>query len=374
MNKRIKNCLWALAAMLLCSCLLLPPSASAAETTALEDALEQTAHLQQLAEEYAAGQQTETEPLALTINYIRTRRYADTTWDMILGEPSEEFAGFVEQQVPELAQLQTLENVEISATGEPVDFVHLVAGIGATWKRLPVVCTWGGDCIQLAGSVQGSGMDEESCIQQLKPYFACEDENASLLPKSDWLADLDGVNIGSTMTQDSDLAESIREYYRSISTGERARRFVLAQFGEADTGDQQAFRQQVKDKFFSDSGVQLLLLSQKQMTLNDERNFVVVDSMNAPLNAVCSLTADTLAEMLGGAKVTGATEEIQPDTEQTANPEQPGQPDETQPTAPVLGQSSLAQTMEKHSWLPWMLGGVVLFCVLLLAVLARKSR
>ena len=374
MNKRIKNCLWALAAMLLCSCLLLPPSVSAAETTALEDALEQTARLQQLAEEYAAGQQTEKEPLALTINYIRTRRYADTTWDMILGEPSEEFAGFVEQQAPELAQLQTLENVEISATGEPVDFVHLVAGIGATWKRLPVVCTWGGDCIQLAGSIQGSGMDEESCIQQLKPYFACEDENASLLPKSDWLADLDGVNIGSTMTQDSDLAESIREYYRSISTGERARRFVLAQFGEADTGDQQAFRQQVKDKFFSDSGVHLLLLSQKQMTLNDERNFVVVDSMNAPLNAVCSLTADTLAEMLGGAKVTGATEEIQPDAEQTANPEQPGQPDETQPTAPVLGQSSLAQTMEKHSWLPWMLGGVVLFCVLLLAVLARKSR
>lgn len=302
MNKRMKKSLWALVGTMLCGCLLLAPGARAAETTALEDALEQTARLQQLAEEYAAGQQTETEPLTLTINYIRAQRYADTTWDMILGEPSEEFAGFVEQQAPELAQLQTRENVEIPATGEPVDFVHLVAGIGATWKRLPVVCTWGGDCIQLAGSVQGSGMDEESCIQQLKPYFACEDENASLLPKSDWLADLDGVNIGSTLTQDSDLAESIREYYRSISTGERARRFVLAQFGEVDTGDQQAFRQQVKDKFFSDSGVQLLLLSQKQMTLDEERNFVVVDSLNAPLNAVCSLTADTPGGNAGRSK------------------------------------------------------------------------
>lgn len=374
MNKRMKKSLWALVGTMLCGCLLLAPGARAAETTALEDTLEQTARLQQLAEEYAAGQQTEMEPLTLTINYIRAQRYADTTWDMILGEPSEDFAGFVEQQAPELAQLQTLENVEIPATGEPVDFVHLVAGIGATWKRLPVVCTWGGDCIQLAGSVQGSGMDEESCIQQLKPYFACEDENASLLPKSDWLADLDGVNIGSTLTQDSDLAESIREYYRSISTGERARRFVLAQFGEVDTGDQQTFRQQVKDKFFSDSGVQLLLLSQKQMTLDEERNFLVVDSLNAPLNAVCSLTADTLAEMLDGAKVTGAAEETPQEAGETQSPAQTSQPGEAQPTAPVLGQSSLARTMEKYSWLPWALGGVVLFCVLVLAVLSRKSR
>ena len=374
MNKRMKKSLWALVGTMLCGCLLLAPGARAAEPTALEDTLEQTARLQQLAEEYAAGQQTEMEPLTLTINYIRAQRYADTTWDMILGEPSEDFAGFVEQQAPELAQLQTLENVEIPATGEPVDFVHLVAGIGATWKRLPMVCTWGGDCIQLAGSVQGSGMDEGSCIQQLKPYFACEDENASLLPKSDWLADLDGVNIGSTLTQDSDLAESIREYYRSISTGERARRFVLAQFGEVDTGDQQTFRQQVKDKFFSDSGVQLLLLSQKQMTLDEERNFLVVDSLNAPLNAVCSLTADTLAEMLDGAKVTGAAEETPQEAGETQSPAQTSQPGEAQPTAPVLGQSSLARTMEKYSWLPWALGGVVLFCVLVLAVLSRKSR
>lgn len=374
MNKRMKKSLWALVGTMLCGCLLLAPGARAAETTALEDTLEQTARLQQLAEEYAAGQQTEMEPLTLTINYIRAQRYADTNWDMILGEPSEDFAGFVEQQAPELAQLQTLENVEIPATGEPVDFVHLVAGIGATWKRLPVVCTWGGDCIQLADSVQGSGMDEGSCIQQLKPYFACEDENASLMPKSDWLADLDGVNIGSTLTQDSDLAESIREYYRSISTGERARRFVLAQFGEVDTGDQQTFRQQVKDKFFSDSGVQLLLLSQKQMTLDEERNFLLVDSLNAPLNAVCSLTADTLAEMLDGAKVTGAAEETPQEAGETQSPAQTSQPGEAQPTAPVLGQSSLARTMEKYSWLPWALGGVVLFCVLVLAVLSRKSR
>lgn len=364
MNRRIRKKLSALAAVLLCSCLMLAPNVGAAGTTALEDALAQVSRLQQLAEDYTAAQETENEPLMLTINYIRAQRYADATWDMILGQPDPEFEQFVEQQAPELEQLQTLENVEIPATGEPVDFVHLVAGIGATCKRLPVVCTWGGDCIQLAGSLQGTGMDEESCIQQLKPYFASEDENASLLPQSDWLADLDGVNIGSTLEQSGNLAQVIGDYYESINDEERARRFVLAQFGEADTGDQQAFRQQVKDKFFADSGVQLLLLSQEQMELDEERNFVVVDAMEAPLNAVCSLTADTLADMLGGAQVTAPEEE----------PSRTAQPGEEQPAAPVLGQSSLAQTMEKHFWLPWALGGVVLFCVLVLAVLSRKSR
>lgn len=370
MNSIMKKAFAALATAVLGGCLLMPVApVQAADTAALDQTLDQTAQLQALAEEYTA-QQTQGDSLMLTINYIRAQRYADASWDMILHEPDEEFARFVEQQNPALKQLQTLENVQIPATGEPVDFVHLVAGIGATYQRMPVVCTWGGDCIQLAGSLQGTGADEAGCIQQLTPYFASEDENASLLPQSDWLADLDGVNIGSTLSQGDDLAEAIRTYYASINSVERARRFVLAQFGEADTGDQQAFRQQVKDKFFADSGVQLLLLSQKQMTLDDEKNFVVVDSMNAPLNAVCSLTADTLAEMLDGARVEADTSSMQQSDGQSAQQNN----DDPQSTVPVLGQSSLAQTLQKNAWLPWALGGVVLLSLLVLAVLARSSR
>lgn len=369
MKKRIRKSLAALTVALLGGFLLTPVMpAYAADTTALEQALEQTTQLQELAEKYTK-QGTETDSLMLTINYIRTQRYADASWDMILDEPDEGFAQFVEQQAPALEQLQTLENVQIPATGETVDFVHLVAGLGATYKRMPVICTWGGDCIQLAESVQGSGMDEEGCIQQLAAYFACEDENASLLPQSDWLADLDGVNIGSALRQGDDLAETIEKYYDSIDSQERARRFVLAQFGEADTGDQQAFRQQVKDKFFGDAGVQLFLLSQKQMIMDENKNFVVVDSMNAPLNAVCSLTADTLAEMLDGATVKADS----PEPQQVQ--EDPEQMEESQSSAmPALEQSSLAQTLEKNSWLPWALGAVVLLSLLVLAVLSRSTR
>lgn len=373
MKQTIQRALRALGAAVLAVCMLTP--VQAADTAALETALDQTARLQQLAEQYAADSQSQASPLMLTINYIRAQRYGDATWDMILGTPSEEFAQYAEQQDPALAQLQTLENVQIPATGQPVDFVHLVAGIGAACQRVPVVCTWGGDCIQLAGSIQGAGMDEEGCIQQLKPYFACEDENASLMPLSDWLADLDGVNIGTALADDDDLAEAIGRYYESITDRERARQFVLAQFGEADTGDRQTFRQQVKDKFFGDSGVQLLLLGQQQMTLDEERNIVVVDSMQAPLNAVCSLTADTLSDMLDDAAVTAESAAESPQTGQTGD-SGAGQTDggSASAAAPVLGQSALAQTMQTYSWLPWALGGVVVFCLLLLTVLARKSR
>ena len=354
-----------LAALLLSGWVLAGASVHAAQADTMDQALEQTEQLQALAEEYASGK-SESDPLMMTVNYIRARRYDDVTWNMILGEPDNGFAAFVEQQMPELGQLQTLQNVQTA--GESVDFVHLVIGIGATYKRMPVVCTWGGDCIQLAGSLQGSGMDEEECIRQLEPYFACEEEYASLFPKSDWLADLDAVNIGSELARGDDLADRVREYYGNVDDEERAERFICNQFGQADTGDQQTFRQQVKDKFFADSGVQLLLLSQEQLTLDDQREFVVVDSMNGPLNAVCSLTADTLAEMLNYAQVPVSTE--QPESQDRAV-EQPG---DVQSAAPTLGQSSLARTMEENAWLPWGLGGVVIVSLVVLVGLGHRHR
>ena len=137
------------------------------------------------------------EPLTLTINYIRAQRYADTTWDMILGEPSEDFAGFVEQQAPELAQLQTLKTWKF----RPPANRWILCICGGHRGHLEAASRWSAPGVATASSwpaaSKAPACDEESCIQQLKPYFACEDENASLLPKSDWLADLDGVNIGT---------------------------------------------------------------------------------------------------------------------------------------------------------------------------------
>ncbi len=307
------------AALLLVCCGAPALTAHGAEGQTLDSVLRQVSQLQMLAEQYAEQNSAGSDPLVLTINYIRAQRYSDFTWDMILGAADGNFTAHVQQNAPELAGLQTMENVTVSQTGQPVDFVHLVAGIGATYKRVPVICTWGGDLVQLAESIKGSGGDEAACIQQLEPYFASENENASLLPQSDWLADLDGVNIGSGLSAGEDLSEAIQSYYQTVTAESRAYQFVLHQFGPVDTGDTETFRQLVKDTFAKDSGVQLFLMTKEYYTLDEEKNGAIVESMRQPLNAACSLMADRLAEMVGGVQVTEQAEEPTP-PEATGSP------------------------------------------------------
>lgn len=335
-----------------------------ADDQPLGEVLDQVRRLQALAQEYAAQADGSRDPLLLTINYIRGQRYTDFTWDMILGAADEDFSARVRAEAPELAALQTVQNVALP-TGESVDFVHLTAGIGATYRRVPVVCTWGGDCIQLAESVQGN-TDEADCIRQLGPYFASADENASLLPRSDWLADLDGVNIGGALPDGADLAGQIEAYYASVTGESRARQFVAAQFGAADTGDTEAFRALVKSTFFQDSGVQLFLMSQEHLTLDSQKDPIPTEGMRAPLNAACSLVADELAAMLGGAQVQA------PAPSRPGPTEQPNSGAASPPAAspaPAPGPALPAGLMK----MLFLLAGGAAFCGLLLVLFTRRK-
>lgn len=332
----------------------------------LDAALEQTRRIQQLAGEYAAQPEGAAEPLMLTVNYIRAQRYTGFTWDMILGRADEGFAAWVGERAPELAALQSVRNVALPS-GEEVDFVHLVAGAGATYKRVPAVCTWGGDCIQLAGSIQGAGPDEAACMKLLAPYFAAADENASLLPRSDWLADLDGVNIGGGLAAGSDLAGAIETYYASITDAGRARQFVASQFGAADTGDTEAFRALVKSAFFQDPGIQLFLMSEEYLTLDSDKNPAPVESMRAPLNAACSLLADELAAMLGGAQVDAPPPESRPPLTAPSGTEGPAS---SQAGAPEGAGTAPSQPLRPL----WLLAGAAAICILLVLLFAARRR
>lgn len=301
-KKNVRWIAWIVSVVLLFS--IVPGNAYAESPQNLTDLIQQVEELQQLADAYIQQNQSNAQALDLTINYIRSKRYTDFTWDMILGSVDTAFASYVENQSPHLGQLQQQQLITIKETGEQLDFVHLIAGIGAAYKGVAVVCTWGGDCIQLAEQIKGSSKSEEECIQALAPYFATKQENDSLFPQSDWIADLDGVNIGSALTKQSNLAEQLAAYYKQIDEYSRIYRFVQTQFGTVDTGDTASFRATVKDTFFNDSGVQLFLMSKEYITLDDNKNTVIVPSMQQPLNAVCSLMADTISTLLQGQVVT----------------------------------------------------------------------
>lgn len=327
-----------LTAMFFAVLICLPGSAAGQQT--LEELLPKVQQLQQLAQTYVQQTQSTAQPLELTVNYIRAERYSDSMWDMVLGKVDEEFADFVQQQDSSLQQLQTQQNVVISATGEPVDFVHLIAGIGATERGISVICTWGGDCVQLAESIKGNNGTEQDCISALKSYFAAADENSSLFPQSDWIADQDGVNIGSELTGESDLAQQMSDYYAKITPKERAYQFVQNQFGQADTSQTQEFRDLVKQTFLQDAGVQLFLMADEYVTLDENKNAVIVPSMQQPLNAACSLVADSLAQTLEGETVAAQT---------TASPAPTQAPQTNQPVSPDESLLSQAKTDFIHS-------------------------
>lgn len=313
LNHWNKNVIVLLGVLLLFCCI--PMSVQASDTPSMDDLIEQIGQLQQLAESYVQQGKTNSQPLELTINYIRAKRYNDVTWDMVLGSANSDFSTYVSEQSPALKQLQNQQNVLIPQTGETVDFVHLVAGIGAAYRGLAVVCTWGGDCIQLAESIQGTQGSEQDCIQKLAPYFATEQESSSLFPKSDWIADLDGINIGSQLSKESDLAHQMEAYYSKITAKDRVRQFVQNQFGTVDTSNTASLRSLVKETFFQDSGIQLFLMSKEYITLDENKNTVIVAAMQQPLNAVCCLLADTISQQLEGEVVTA-------DNKSTETPQQ----------------------------------------------------
>ena len=298
------------AAALLALFFVLPaagPFAARAAVPSLADTLAEVRRLEALADAWA-GEHPGADPVTLTVNYLCDARYDDPLWSLVLGGGDEDFSAHVQQADPGLEALRSLGDVALP-TGETVDFLHLVAAAGAGYGYgMPqIVCSWGGDCVQLAASARGVSDDTEACYAALSAGFAAAD-GTGYFPLSDWLADLDGVNIGQRLLAGERLSAALEGYYGELAARDdpataRSETFVALQFGGADTGDADAFRALVWDTFFADAGVQLFLLANEYADVNDEGETVLRADMEAPLRAACRLAADRLASDLGGAAV-----------------------------------------------------------------------
>lgn len=284
------------------------PFAVRADAPALEDTLDKVRQLEALAEDWA-GEHPDADPVTLTVNYLCGARYDDPLWSLVLGGENEAFNDRVAQSDASLASLRDLKNVTLP-TGETVDFLHLAAAAGAGYSYgIPqIVCSWGGDCVQLAASVQGLSEEAEVCYEALSASF-CDPVGSGYFPLSDWLADVDGVNIGQRLGAGQSFSAALEDYYAALAGADdpaaaRSQEFVACQFGGADTGDAEGFRALVWETFFSDAGVQLFLLANEYADVSGEGQTVLRADMEAPLRAACMLAADRLAADLDGAVVT----------------------------------------------------------------------
>ena len=274
-----------LAAFALMAAFSLPVAAEDYDTV-----IDGLSRLQALAQQYADDNPSESfDPIELTLSYTRTETYNTPLWQMTAGVRDPEFDDYVEEQDPDLVSLQGLGSVETSAGS--VDFGHLLASINLVYRGLPVVGSWGGDCVELAQQYAGQASDAAGYAELMSGTF--EDEN-STFGGEDLRADLDAVIIGAGLTQGGDVAQAVKDYYSSANEYDRAYQFIALTFGDVNTGNTTDFANEVYHAATQDTGMQLLFYMNNMWSMETWS----MDENYAPAVRGAS---DLLAEYLAGA-------------------------------------------------------------------------
>ena len=283
---RLPRLLWLLG-FVLALCFWAAPRAAAAE---YDDTLDRLGRLQDLAESYAA--EHEGDPILLTLSYTRTGSYNTAIWQLTAGARDSEFEAYVNENDAGLAALQGMTTLTLP-TGETTDFGHMLASMNLVYNGLPITGSWGGDCMELAKSFHGQADDAAGYAGLMQSAFNTGDSSSSVFSAEDLRADLDSVVVGSQLTRDSDIADTLRSYYDGLTEYDRAYQFIALSFGTVNTSDS-GFSDVVYNAIVQDTGMQLLFYMNDMWTGSGW----TIDESYAP--AVRGAT-DLLAEYLAGA-------------------------------------------------------------------------
>ena len=266
----------------------------AAPRAAAEDydtTLDRLSRLQALATQYTADH--DGDPILLTLSYTRTGDYNTSMWQLTAGARDTEFDSYVSQNDADLSALQGMNTVTLP-NGEGIDFGHLLASMNLVYNGLPITGSWGGDCMQLAQAYYGQASDAAGYAEAMRSTFNINDDGSvSKFGDQDLRADLDSVVVGSQLTKDSNIADTLRSYYENLTDYDRCYQFISLSFGTVDTASS-SFGDTVYNSLLADSGMQLLLYMNNMWTASSW----TIDESYAP--AVWGAT-DLLAEYLAGA-------------------------------------------------------------------------
>ena len=255
--------------------------------------LDRLSRLQALAREFSSSRDDAPDPIVLTLSYTRTGDYNTTIWQLTAGVRDTEFESYVNSSDGELASLQSLNTVTLP-TGEKIDFGHMLAAMNLVYNGIPITGSWGGDCQQLAQQYYGQAQDAAGYAAAMRATFNIDDDGSlSKFGDQDLRADMDSVIVGSKVTQDTDLADTLRSYYENLTEYDRAKEFISLSFGTQDTSNS-SFADAVYRALLDDSGMQLLFYMNGMWSVNGWQ--IKEDYAPAVRGAV-----DLFAEYLAGA-------------------------------------------------------------------------
>ena len=289
---RLPRLLWLLG-FVLALCFWAAPRAAAAE---YDDTLDRLGRLQDLAESYAA--EHEGDPILLTLSYTRTGSYNTAIWQLTAGARDSEFEAYVNENDADLAALQSMTTLTLP-TGETTDFGHMLASMNLVYNGLPITGSWGGDCMELAKSFHGQADDAAGYAGLMQSAFNTGDSSSSLFSAEDLRADLDSVVVGSQLTRDSDIADTLRSYYDGLTEYDRAYQFIALSFGTVNTSDS-GFSDTVYNAIVQDTGMQLLFYMNDMWTGS---GWTIDESYAPAVRGATDLLAGYLAGAVNGDRV-----------------------------------------------------------------------
>lgn len=289
---RLPRLLWLLG-FVLALCFWAAPRAAAAE---YDDTLDRLGRLQDLAESYAA--EHEGDPILLTLSYTRTGSYNTAIWQLTAGARDSEFEAYVNENDADLAALQGMTTLTLP-TGETTDFGHMLASMNLVYNGLPITGSWGGDCMELTKSFHGQADDAAGYAGLMQSAFNTGDSSSSVFSAEDLRADLDSVVVGSQLTRDSDIADTLRSYYDGLTEYDRAYQFIALSFGTVNTSDS-GFSDTVYNAIVQDTGMQLLFYMNDMWTGS---GWTIDESYAPAVRGATDLLAGYLAGAVNGDRV-----------------------------------------------------------------------
>lgn len=244
-----------LAGLVLCLLFLTAPHTFADD---YDTVLDRLGRLQALANTYVETEDTEADPIVLTLSYTRTGDYNTQMWQLTAGARDATFENYVNANDSDLQALQGMNTVTLPG-GQNIDFGHLLASMNLVYNGIPITGSWGGDCMQLAKAYYGQASDEAGYVDAMRATFAIDDVGSvSVFGDQDLRADIDSINVGATLTKDTDIATALRDYYENLSANvvdyARAKQFILLNFGTVDTAADN-FGDVVYETMLEDSGM-----------------------------------------------------------------------------------------------------------------------
>ena len=265
--------------------------------------LDRLSRLQALAREFSSSRDDAPDPIVLTLSYTRTGDYNTTIWQLTAGVRDTEFESYVNSSDAELASLQSLNTVTLP-TGEKIDFGHMLAAMNLVYNGIPITGSWGGDCQQLAQQYYGQAQDAAGYAAAMRATFNIDDDGSlSKFGDQDLRADMDSVIVGSKITQDTDLADTLRSYYENLTEYDRAKEFISLSFGTQDTSNS-SFADAVYRALLDDSGMQLLFYMNGMWSVN---GWQIKEDYAPAVRGAADLFAEYLAGAVNHEKVKSET-------------------------------------------------------------------